>query len=130
MTSILLVEDCRDDEELVMLALQQAGIQAQVTVARDGEEALERVSAGFQLVLLDLKLPKVDGFEVLRRIRQTAPTRLLPVVVFSSSDVPTDVERAYALGANAFVSKPVEFDEYSEVVRQIAMFWIKLNRKP
>jgi two-component system, response regulator len=129
-TSILLVEDSRDDEELVMLALQQAGIQASVTVAHDGEEAMERVSPAFQLVLLDLKLPKLDGFEVLRRIREGQATRHLPVVVFSSSDLPVDVERAYRLGANAFVSKPVEFEEYADVVKKIGAFWIALNRKP
>src|SRR5687768_10254617 len=101
MTAILLVEDSRDDEELVLLALQQAGIQPVVRVARDGEQALERLddppAGGFLFVLLDLKIPKLDGFEVLRRIRERPDTRLLPVVVFSSSDVPADIERAYGL---------------------------------
>lgn len=131
---ILLVEDSRDDEELALLALRQAGFSATVQVARDGEEAVACLAAmppgGFRLVLLDLKIPKLDGFEVLRRIRSSNGTALLPVVVFSSSDTPSDIERAYRLGASAYVCKPVEFDQYSEVVRQIGAFWIGLNRSP
>jgi two-component system, response regulator len=130
---ILLVEDSADDEELVKLALQQAGFANQVRVARDGEQALDALAelpAGVRLVVLDLKLPKLNGFELLRQIRANPATAQLPVVVFTSSDAPEDIRRAYEAGANAYVCKPVEFDHYAEVVRQIGSFWINLNRKP
>ncbi|MCC6575621.1 MAG: response regulator [Planctomycetes bacterium] len=133
-TNILLVEDSRDDEELVLLALRQAGISADVAVARDGEQAVARLGnaaemAAMRMVLLDLKVPKLNGFEVLKRIRANDATRRLPVVVFTSSDVRSDIERAYELGANCYVCKPVDFVEYSDVVQQIGRFWLALNRK-
>ena len=104
-------------------------------LARDGEEALNILAGthphgGFRLVLLDLKIPKLDGFEVLRRIRADTVTRSLPVVVFSSSDVVEDIERTYKFGANSYVCKPVDFETHSNVVKQIGRFWLGLNRIP
>jgi two-component system response regulator len=132
--SILLVEDSEDDVELALLALRDVGLTGGVDVARDGEEAIAYLFGGMGqprswplFVLLDVKLPKVDGFEVLRRIRQDSLTRTLPVIMLSSSDVPEDVARAYALGANSYVCKPVAFSEYEDTIRQLGLYWVHVN---
>ena len=130
---VLLVEDNRDDEELAVLALEKAGVDCAVEVVRDGEEAVDRLfgpKAPPSVILLDLKLPKLDGFQILARIRAHSVTRLVPVVVLSSSDVREDIVRAYELGASAYVQKPVEFTRYVEVVAALGKFWVDLNQGP
>lgn len=134
---ILLVEDNPDDEELVTLSLAEAGIRNPLHVARDGAEALQYLLApdgcGDRLpaiVLLDLKLPKIDGLEVLRRIRAEERTSQLPVVVLTSSDADEDVVASYRFGANSYVRKPVEFSEFAAAVRQLGLYWLILNEPP
>jgi two-component system, response regulator len=138
---ILLVEDNRDDELLMLRALQRNHIMNQVVVVRDGVEALDFLFATGghagrnpldlpQVVLLDLKLPRVDGLEVLRRIRADDRTRLLPVVVLTSSKEEEDVVRSYTLGANGYVRKPVDFTQFTEAMRTLGMFWLLLNEFP
>ena len=134
---ILLVEDNPDDEELALLALRQAGLADPVDVVRDGEEAVDYLLGEDPeprvlpfLVLLDLSLPKMDGFEVLQRIRRSARTRVLPTVVLTSSDVPEDVARAYALGANSYVRKPVEYGLYAEHLQNLGQYWSRINLSP
>lgn len=130
---ILLVEDNPDDEALTLRALKKHNILNEVTVARDGAEALSIIfdDRGMvnqpAVILLDLKLPKVDGLEVLRRIRAAAPTRHIPVVVLTSSKEQEDVLNSYDCGANAYVRKPVNFSEFAEAVSTIGMFWLLLN---
>lgn len=132
--SILLVEDSPDDAEFVMRAFASAGVTERIDIARDGEEALTYLFGGSDdarcpvLVLLDLNLPKIGGLEVLRRIRAERRTRRLPTVVLSSSDMHEDIDRAYDLGANSYVRKPVEFSEYSKALRQLGQYWLHLNR--
>jgi two-component system response regulator len=135
---ILLVEDNPRDEALMLRALKKNNIVNEVVVAHDGVEALDylfgtgthagRDTAMPQLVLLDLKLPKVDGLQVLRRIRSDERTRLLPVVVFTSSSEEEDVIKSYDLGANSYVRKPVDFDQFSEATRQLGLYWLVLNQ--
>lgn len=131
---ILLVEDDPDHELLTIRALQKSNIANTVTVARDGEEAIgclfgpDRVHP--QVVLLDLKLPKVEGLEVLRRIRETPETRTLPVVVLTSSDEERDLVRSYQLGVNSYIRKPVSFNDFAEATRQLGMYWLVLNECP
>ena len=131
--NVLLVEDNTDDESLTQRGLRKAGIDSGVVVARDGAAALETV-AGMDplpaLVLLDLKLPKVDGSEVLRHLRGAGRTRQLCVVVFTSSSEPRDIERCYGLGCNSYVIKPVAYEEYIGTVRQICDYWLALNVPP
>jgi CheY-like chemotaxis protein len=138
---LLLVEDNPKDEALTLRALRTQNIQNTVIVARDGVEALEYllgiengVAAGDrplpELVLLDLKLPKIDGLEVLRRIRAADRTRLLPVVILTSSVEEVDLVSGYRLGTNSYVRKPVDFIEFNEVVRQLGLYWLVLNRPP
>ena len=135
---ILLVEDNADDEVLTLRALKKNNIRNEVVVARDGSEALDYlfatgIHAGRdlrvmpQLILLDLKLPKVDGFEVLNRVRSNEFTKLLPVVILTTSNEDQDRIRGYGLGANSFVRKPVEFDKFIEAVRQLGLYWLILN---
>jgi two-component system, response regulator len=128
--NVLLVEDNPDDESLTLRGLRKAGFDTGMVVARDGAAALETL-AGMDplpgLVLLDLKLPKVDGIEVLRRIRETGPTRQLCVVVFTSSSEPRDIERCYGLGCNSYVIKPVAYESYIGTVEQICSYWLTLN---
>ena len=127
---ILLVEDDPDDEELAVTSLQKHHI-GRVRTAHDGVEALAYLHDGHQelprVVLLDLKLPKIDGFEVLRRIREHPRTRLLPVVVMTSSKQETDRLSCYRCGANSFVTKPIGFDQFREAVRQMGLYWVGLN---
>lgn len=135
---ILLVEDNPDDEALTLRALKKNNIANEVVVARDGVEALDYLfgtgaHAGRdmnvmpQVILLDLKLPKIDGFEVLRRLRADERTKLLPVVILTTSNEEKDRLNGYGLGANSFVRKPVEFGQFIEGVRQLGLYWLILN---
>jgi len=139
--AILLVEDNPDDEALTIRAFKKNNIKNKVIVARDGVEALDYlfgtgpyagrdVTALPQVVLLDLKLPKVDGLEVLRRVRADERTRILPVVILTSSKEEQDVASGYRLGANSYVRKPVNFDEFLEAARQLGLYWLLLNEPP
>jgi two-component system response regulator len=136
---ILLVEDNPDDEELTLRALKKSNIMNRVVVARDGVEALDYlfvrgVHAGrdpretAQVVLLDLKLPKLDGLEVLRALRGDPRTRRLPIVILTSSAEEQDVIRGYDLGANSYIRKPVDFTQFVEAVRQLGLYWLVLNQ--
>jgi CheY-like chemotaxis protein len=135
---ILLVEDNADDELLTLRALKKNNIRNEVVVARNGSEALEYLfGTGIhsgrdlevmpQIILLDLKLPKVDGFEVLKQIRSSELTKLLPVVILTTSNEDQDRVRGYGLGANSFVRKPVEFEKFIDAVRQLGLYWLILN---
>ena len=131
---LLLVEDNPDDVELTLRAFRRAKLDQSVFVARDGAEALEFLFGGEavatlpKVVLLDLKLPKVDGLEVLARIRQDERTRRLPVIVITSSREESDIRRAYALGANSYVVKPVEFERFVAAVGDVGLYWLQLNQ--
>jgi len=128
---ILIVEDNPDDESLTQRGLRKSS--AVIEVARDGALALEALMAMDRLpdlVLLDLKLPKIDGSEVLRQLRSEARTSKLCVVVFTSSSEPADIARCYALGCNSYVIKPVTYEDYIEAVRNIAGYWLQLNASP
>jgi DNA-binding response OmpR family regulator len=131
---ILLVEDDPDHELLTIRALKKSNIANDIHVARDGAEAIEILFGDSpikpQVVLLDLKLPKVEGLEVLRRIRETKETRMLPVVVLTSSDEERDVVRSYQLGVNSYIRKPVNFNDFAEATRQLGMYWLVLNECP
>ncbi|MDP2962624.1 MAG: response regulator [Sulfurimicrobium sp.] len=128
---ILLVEDNPDDEELTRIAFQENGMLDQLVVARNGVEALDYLlNQGKQLpqlVLLDLKLPKLDGLEVLKRLRENERTRLLPVVVMTSSKQESDLIASYSLGCNSYVPKPVDFNQFTDTVRQLGIYWMSLN---
>lgn len=132
---IFLVEDNADDELLAMRALRKNNVADRIEVARDGEEALSflfkktpRVEPS--LILLDLKLPVVDGLEILRRIRADERTKLLPVVVLTTSSEERDIIASYSLGANSYVRKPVDFEQFNEAVRQLGLYWLGINEKP
>jgi two-component system response regulator len=128
--AILLVEDNPDDERLTLRALRRGKIANEIIVAHNGEEALEMVFNANPLpavVLLDLKLPKIDGLEVLRRIRANERTHLLPVVIFTSSSEERDTIESYRLGANSYVRKPIEFDRFTEAVGQVGLYWAVIN---
>ena len=138
---ILLVEDNPDDVELTLRALKKNNITNEIIVARDGAEALDYLNgAGAysgrdtndmpMVVLLDLKLPKMDGSEVLRRIRSEEKTKLLPVVILTSSKEEKDLINGYKLGANSYIRKPVDFSQFVEAVRQLGMYWLLLNESP
>ncbi len=138
---ILLVEDNPQDEALTLRALKRHNIRNRVVVARDGVEALDYLFGGREdgdrapaelpaVVLLDLKLPKVDGFEVLKRIRADERTKLLRVVILTSSGEERDLLEGYGSGANSYVRKPVEFTEFAEAVRRIGLYWLILNEAP
>ena len=138
--TILLVEDNPDDEELTVRALRKNNIANEVVVARDGAEALDYLFAQGahaardarlkpQVILLDLKLPKIDGLGVLRRIRADERTRYIPVVVLTSSREERDLIDSYGLGANSYVRKPVDFNQFSEAARQLGLYWLVLNEE-
>lgn len=138
---ILLVEDNADDEALTLRALKGNNIKNEVIVAHDGVEALDFLfgtgkHAGRdarvmpQVTLLDLKLPRIDGLEVLQRIRSDERTRLLPVVILTSSNEDADRLRGYSLGANSYIRKPVDFREFMEAVRNLGLYWLILNQGP
>lgn len=130
---ILLVEDNPDDERLTLRALRRGNLANEILIARNGEEALNLLFSLEQLpcvVLLDLKLPKVDGLEVLRRIRANERTRLQPVVILTSSSEDRDMIESYNLGANSYVRKPVEFEQFTEAVRQLGLYWALINEPP
>jgi CheY-like chemotaxis protein len=138
---ILLVEDNARDEALTLRALKKSNIANDVFIARDGVEALDYVfgtgnhegrdtNSQPELVLLDLKLPKVDGLEVLRRLRADGRTKHLPVVVFTSSSEEEDVIKSYSLGANSYVRKPVDFERFLEATKQLGLYWLVLNEAP
>jgi two-component system response regulator len=138
---ILLVEDNPDDEALTLRALRKNNIRNEVVVAHNGAEALDYLfGAGThanrdmsilpQIILLDLKLPKIDGLEVLRRLRADERTSLLPVVILTSSKEEQDLINGYKLGANSYIRKPVDFVQFTEAVRQLGLYWLLLNESP
>jgi len=138
---ILLVEDNPDDEALTRRALKKNQILNEIVVARDGAEALEWLfgtgrfagrnqSVAPTVILLDLKLPKVDGLEVLQRIRADARTKLLPVVILTSSKEEQDLAQSYSRGANSYIRKPVDFTQFSESIRNLGLYWLVLNEAP
>jgi CheY-like chemotaxis protein len=141
MRTILLVEDNASDEKLTRLAFKNCGVANEVVVVRDGAAALDYVFATGEyasrdvnalprVILLDIKLPKIDGLEVLRRLRADPRTELVPVVILTSSKQDEDVLRGYALGANAYVRKPVEFAEFAAAAKTVGLFWLLLNEAP
>lgn len=138
---ILLVEDNPDDEALAIRALKRHHIGNEIAVAHDGVEALDYlfgtgmyahrdVSLKPTVVLLDLKLPRVDGLEVLRRLRENESTKLLPVVVLTTSSEEQDLLASYSLGCNSYIRKPVDFLQFSEAIRQLGMYWLLMNESP
>jgi two-component system response regulator len=138
---ILLVEDNRDDEDLTIRALRKGNIANDIVVARDGVEALDfifaqgvhkgrDVSHRPQVVLLDLKLPKVNGLEVLEKIRGDERTKTWPVVILTSSREETDLVRGYSLGANSYICKPVDMTQFTESIQQLGLYWLVLNETP
>jgi CheY-like chemotaxis protein len=138
---ILLVDDCPEDVELTVLALRRNKISNAIQVAEDGAEALDFLfcrgshddrtfSRPPRLVLLDLKLPKVDGLDVLRAIRADERTKAIPVVILTSSKEQRDVIDGYQLGVSAYIQKPVDFNQFAETIRQVGMFWLVINQAP
>jgi two-component system response regulator len=131
---IVLVEDNPDDQTLTLRALKKQNVANDIVILSDGVEALEFLLDPDKplpnLVLLDLKLPKLDGLQLLRRLRAEARTQLLPVVVLTSSDEDRDVIEGYRLGANSYIRKPVEFNQFTEAVRQLGLYWLVLNQSP
>jgi two-component system response regulator len=138
---ILLVEDNPNDEELTLYALKRNNISNHIRVVRDGAEALEylfctgpyahrEINNPPKVVLLDLKLPKVDGLEVLKKIKADARTRTIPVVMLTSSREERDIIESYQLGVNSYIVKPVDFEQFTEVVRQLGLYWMLLNQTP
>jgi len=135
---ILLVEDNPDDEALTLRAFNKNRISNPVVVARDGVEALDYLHGGEgkpagalpAVVLLDLKLPRIDGLEVLRRVRADPRTRLLPVVILTTSKERHDIEEGYTLGANSYIRKPVDFEKFIQAVGQLGLYWLVLNEPP
>jgi CheY-like chemotaxis protein len=140
-TQILLVEDSQDDLDMTLRALRKADMADHIQIARDGAEALEFIfckgaHAGRKienipkLILLDLKLPKIDGMEVLRRIKGDSRTKMIPVVVLTSSKEQKDVIESYGLGGNSYIVKPVDFESFASTVRDLGMYWLLLNQPP
>lgn len=138
---ILLVEDDPNDAELTLRALRKNNVSNRIHVVRDGAEALEfifgkgayngrNLKEGPRVILLDLKLPKVDGLEVLRQIKNDQQTRKVPVVILTSSKEERDIVEGYRLGVNSYIVKPVDFAQFTEAVRQLGLYWILLNQPP
>jgi two-component system, response regulator len=138
---ILIVEDTSEDLDLTLRALRKAKITNHIQVARDGEEALEfifcegsfaerNIEDGPKVILLDLKLPKIDGLEVLQRIKSDPRTKSIPVVVLTSSREQNDVVESYNLGVNSYIVKPVNFEQFSEAVQKLGMYWLLINHPP
>lgn len=138
---ILLVEDNPHDLELALRALRKANLTNRIQVARDGAEALKflfaegiysgrQIETGPKMILVDLKLPKVDGLEVLRRVKSDSLTKAIPVVMMTSSQEQDDVVESYRLGANSYIVKPVDFQSFSEVISKIGLYWLLLNHPP
>ena len=138
---LLLVEDNPQDLELALRALRKANLTNRIHVARDGAEALEfifcegahaarKIEDGPKVILLDLKLPKIDGLEVLKRIKGDPRTAMIPVVVLTSSKEQSDVVESYQLGVNSYIVKPVNFERFAEAVQQLGMYWLLLNQPP
>jgi len=138
---ILIVEDTSEDLDLTLRALRKAKITNHIQVARDGEEALEfifckgpfaerKIENGPKVILLDLKLPKIDGLEVLQRIKGDPRTKSIPVVVLTSSREQSDVVESYNLGVNSYIVKPVNFEQFSEAVQKLGMYWLLINHPP
>ncbi|MCD4805923.1 MAG: response regulator [Desulfobacterales bacterium] len=136
---ILLIEDNPDDVELTLRAFKKHNLANHITVARDGEEALDIIfqhgkesAEGLRpdLILLDLKLPKVDGMEVLRQIKENSETKVIPVIVLTSSKEESDLAESYQLGANSYIRKPVNFEKFTEVVMQLGLYWLLINEPP
>jgi two-component system, response regulator len=132
--NILLVEDNPDDRDLTIMALNGGKIASEIEIARDGEEALEYFEDRSRplpvLVLLDLKLPRIMGLDVLKRLRADERTKLVPIVVLTSSSEESDRYQSYVEGVNAYVVKPVEFDAFSEAVKALGLFWLVINEPP
>lgn len=136
---ILLVEDNPDDVELTLRAFKKNNLANEIVVARDGEEALEILFGSQEdvlkqnrpdLILLDLKLPKVNGLEVLQQIKGHSQTKLIPIVILTSSREEDDLIKSYQLGVNSYIRKPVDFDKFTEVVMQLGLYWLLLNEPP
>lgn len=139
--TILLVEDNPDDEALAIRALRRHNISNEIVVAHDGVEALDYlfgtgIFAGRDInlkptvILLDLKLPRIDGLEVLRRLREDERTKLLPIVILTTSNEEQDMLNSYSLGCNSYIRKPVDFVQFSEAIRQLGMYWLLMNEPP
>ena len=141
LVEILLIEDNAQDLELALRALHKAKLTEHIAIARDGVEALEfifcegrhigrRIDDTPKVILLDLKLPKVDGLEVLQRIKSDPRTQMIPVVVLTSSKEHNDVVQSYRMGANGYIVKPVNFEQFAVVVQQLGGYWLRLNQPP
>ncbi len=139
--NILLVEDNTDDIELARRAFQKVNLNDNMIVTRDGAETLEyfkgkgkyqgrNINDLPQIILLDLKMPKINGHEVLKYVRENQETRYIPVIILSSSQDKKDIMRSYELGANSYIVKPIDFLKFSEVVQQIVIYWLTLNEQP
>lgn len=139
--TILLVEDNPDDELLTVRALKRNNVLNEIVVAHDGVEALDYLlgtgsyanrdmAVMPQIILLDLKLPKIDGLEVLRRLRANERTHLIPVIILTSSKEETDIVRGYSLGANSYIRKPIDFEQFVQAVQQLKLYWLVLNEAP
>jgi two-component system, response regulator len=137
---LMLVEDNQDDEDLTLRAIRRSQVPVQIVIARDGEEAMDYLFGEGQhegrdlsqmpdLVLLDLKLPKIGGHGILKRIRENERTRRIPVVVLTSSSEDRDIERAYELGANSYIRKPVDSDHFLLSISQLGLYWLSLNER-
>ena len=140
-TEILLVEDSQDDLDMTLRALRKANMANHISVARDGAEALDFIFGQGahaarpiehlpKLVMLDLKLPKIDGMEVLRRIKSDPRTKMIPVVMLTSSKEQKDVIESYGLGSNSYIVKPVDFEAFADAVQKLGMYWLLLNQPP
>jgi two-component system, response regulator len=130
--TILLVEDNEDDEMMTVRSLRDSGFEGEIAVVRDGQEAVDWVRGrrGADLILLDIRLPKLSGFQVLEAIRENAPTRHVPVVMLTASTEQEDMVRSYDLRANSYIRKPVDYKEFEKVVKSLGMYWTEYNQWP